>query len=263
MDASQRILADPLAIPLQAPGEALTGFGNTLVVAPHPDDESLACGGIIALLNARTGSDILRVLILTDGTGSHPHSRQFLAPARRKLRENETERALARLGCTDPRETVTFLGLPDGALPDAPGTPAFEQAAGEIARCLSAFAVRTVLVPWRRDPHRDHRAAFQLVTAAAASAACDAAPLRVIEYPVWIWERGEPDDAPRADETHAWRLDVSAVHEAKQAAIREHRSQLGLVIADDPTGFTLSPDMLEHFTRPWELFFESRHPLRA
>ena len=46
-----------------------------LVVAPHPDDESLACGGLIA--EARAQGRLVRVVIVSDGTGSHPASKAY------------------------------------------------------------------------------------------------------------------------------------------------------------------------------------------
>ncbi len=255
------LLAAPLEAPLLTPDEALADFGNTLIVAPHPDDETLGCGGIIALLCATLGVPGTRVLVLTDGVGSHPNSRQFPASARRNLREGETLQAMQRLGCEEAAGAVTFLGWPDGTLPDAPETVGFAQAQAAVAHCLKEFAIRTVLVPWRRDTHPDHRAAYQLVTAAVASAETTeepgAEPCRLIEYPLWIWERGAAEDAPQAAEARAWRLDVSTVLQAKRNAIQEHRSQLGQVIADDPAGFCLEPPMLAHFARPWELFLES------
>jgi hypothetical protein len=48
---------------------------SVVVVAPHPDDESIACGGLIALLARR--SVVVNVIIVTDGCGSHPNSSAY------------------------------------------------------------------------------------------------------------------------------------------------------------------------------------------
>src|SRR5580693_6225633 len=46
-----------------------------VVVAPHPDDESLACGGLIADACRQGGRG--KVVIVSDGGGSHPNSRAY------------------------------------------------------------------------------------------------------------------------------------------------------------------------------------------
>ena len=87
---SVTFLAAPAALPL-VPAETVRAWGKTLVVAPHPDDESLGCGGAIALLSG-FGCPV-HVLFISDGTGSHPNSRKFPPPALRALRESEAQNA--------------------------------------------------------------------------------------------------------------------------------------------------------------------------
>ena len=88
-------LTDAAAVPLLPP-EAVCSWGRTAVVAPHPDDESLGCGGAIALLT-RFGLSV-SVLFISDGTKSHPTSRKYPMLRLRDLRESEAREALARLG---------------------------------------------------------------------------------------------------------------------------------------------------------------------
>jgi LmbE family N-acetylglucosaminyl deacetylase len=101
-------LACPQSLPLLPP-ETTRSFGPTLVVAPHQDDESLGCGGTIALL--RAAGVPVRVLFISDGSGSHPGSRRYPPQALTALRNAEAREALALLG-VDPAES-TFLALPD------------------------------------------------------------------------------------------------------------------------------------------------------
>ena len=72
--------------------ETVLNWGKTLVVAPHPDDESLGCGGAIALLR-KFGREV-SVLTMSDGTLSHPNSVKFPPEKLRELRENEMLAAL-------------------------------------------------------------------------------------------------------------------------------------------------------------------------
>ena len=76
--------------------EALTGDGPLLVLAPHPDDESLGCGGIIA--EARARGHAVYVTVVTDGTASHPGSRTHTAARLQAVREKEVQAAVAELG---------------------------------------------------------------------------------------------------------------------------------------------------------------------
>lgn len=238
------VLSEPARHPLLPP-EAASTLGSVVVVAPHPDDESLGCGGLLALL-ADAGQRA-HVLVMTDGSRSHPHSRSHPAARLAAVREEETRDALAVLGL--PASAAHFLRFGDCALP-AEGTPAFHEAAAQLREMLAALAPGTLLAPWRRDPHCDHAATWRLLRAAVAQRP------RWLEYPVWAWAHAEGEAAPRADECHAWRLDISPVLARKQQAIARHRSQRGAVIHDDPGGFVLEPAMLAHFGRPWELYLE-------
>ena len=81
---------------------------------------------------------------------------------------------------------------------------------------------------------------------------------RLLEYPIWLWERTVAHRDPTAREVVGWRLDIGPVLERKRAAIEAHRSQLTDLIADAQFAFRLEPDFLANFARPWELFLEER-----
>jgi len=239
--------ADAAALPLRPP-ETVRSFGTTLVVAPHPDDESLGCGGAIGLLR-RYGQHV-HVVFVSDGVLSHPHSRRYPAARLRALREDEARGALDVLGV--PRARVSFLRLPDRGVPleDAPG---FADAVARLRAMVEKTAPATVLTPWRRDPHPDHRATSALVAAVLEGHG----GMRVLEYPIWLWLLAEDGDAPRpSDAMTPWRLDITPLLERKQEAIATHRSQTTDLIDDDPDGFRLEPEMLDHFAHPWEIYLE-------
>lgn len=233
---------------------------SALIVAPHPDDETLGCGGAIALLRKLNIS--VKVLVVSDGTQSHPNSIAYPSSALKKLRESESLAALAILG-VEP-EAVTFLGLPDGAVPlvlhqdevEADGEieeriPEDRNAIASICQYLSSLTPSIIFLPWRNDPHPDHRASWQLFTTACKN--MNYSP-RIIEYPIWDW-----DDKQRRDFSNsvsAWRLDISSVLELKKQAIAQYHSQISDLIDDDPQGFRLTPEMISNFTQPWEIYLE-------
>lgn len=226
--------------------ETLASQPSFLVVAPHPDDETLGCGGAIALL--RQLDLPVSVLVISDGTRSHPNSCKYPAPALKNLREQETVAALTLLAVEV--EAITFFELPDCGIP----TPEDSQYQDAIALCqdyLTHLASTTIFLPWRGDRHRDHRAAWKLID--DASQGLSYSP-RLIEYSIWSENLQKPD---RLNESvKAWRLDISNVVAQKQQAIAQYRSQTTNLIDEDPEGFCLAPEMLEKFARPWEVYLE-------
>ncbi len=242
------VLADVSALPLRT-AETIESWGKTLVVAPHPDDESLGCGGAIALL--RRFEIPVSVLTMSDGTLSHPNSKQFPAAVLRDLREREMLAALKILGVAE--KNATFLRFKDRSVPDDASTD-FAAAIEICSKYLHAVKPQTVLLPWRRDPHPDHRASTRIIFEATKSLSVKP---KILEYPVWIWELAETADAPRIEEVCAFRLDIGAAVRQKQAAIRAHESQTTDLIADDPHGFRLTPEILAHFAEPFEIYLES------
>lgn len=239
----QRLLPAYLSggrVPTQTLLPAALG-GPVWVIAPHPDDESLGCGGLIAELCGL--GTVLWALLLTDGSASHPGSREW--PARRLAtrRLGEWHAGLDRLGVHPKRRLA--LGLSDGRLPwprraEDALTPEADEAARAIRAALAVAPPATVLLPWRRDPHPDHRAAHALVQAALVGQR----GVRQLEYAVWLAERAAPEDLPQPGEVTGWEVRVERQLACKEAAIRAHRSQLGQLVCDDPDGFVLPQHMV-------------------
>ena len=242
---SRALLADPAALPVR--DISTIDRQRVLIVAPHPDDETLGCGGSIALL-CRKGYDV-NVLVISDGTGSHPNSPKYPAPALQSIRSQETIAALAILGVD--RSAISFLNLKDGAIPTITA-PTFPAAKARCQKYLSRILPDTIFIPWRSDPHPDHRATWQLIQAAILSLGI--AP-QLIEYPIWDWDPLQRQPA-NLTQIAGWRLEIGDVLDLKLQAIAIYKSQLGQLIDDDPDGFCLTAELLTNFTRPWEVYFE-------
>jgi len=228
--------------------ETVVGWGKTLVVAPHPDDESLGCGGAVALLR-KFGNEVT-VLTVSDGALSHPNSKKFPPLKLRDLRESETIAALEILGVS--ADKITFLRFPDGNVPGEHSND-FAAAVTLVRDYLKKVSPQTILLPWRRDPHPDHLASWQMVKAAIIEFGGD---YRVLEYPIWLWERAENADLPEEKNIKIRRLKINEAAVQKQAAIRAHASQTTDLIDDDPDGFQLSGEVLAHFDGAFEIYFE-------
>ena len=234
-------LAAADALPL-APLQDLAGPGGLVVVAPHPDDESLGCGGLIAA--ARAAGRRVRLVVVSDGCGSHTQSRLYPPETLRALREAETLRAVVILGLA--AEDVTFLRLPDAHVPS--DGPAAEAAAAAVVQAGAACGATAVFVTWRHDPHCDHTASALIVGLARPRLP----EVRVYEYPVWGWTL--PPETEVGPEPTGLRLDVSAYRETKVRAVAAHESQTTDLISDDPSGFRLEPAMIDRLCGPYERF---------
>ncbi|MCS0501257.1 PIG-L family deacetylase [Ancylobacter sp. GSK1Z-4-2] len=215
-----------------------------LVVAPHPDDESLGCGGLIA---ACRGNGLpVTIVFVSDGAGSHPHSRAFPPPRLAALRREEAMAAAHQLGVEESH--VHFIDLPDREVPTR--GPLAEEAIARIAGLGEGADV--VLVSWRHDPHCDHQASFELARQAVRR--LDGA--RLFEYPVWGLTLSplEPLDGPAPK---GCRVEVEAFLPAKRRAIAAHASQTTNLIHDDPKGFRLTPSLIALFDTRFETYFEA------
>ena len=195
-------------------------YGRVLVVAAHPDDETLGVGGLVADLADRGVA--LDVLVATDGERSHPvrgsRARHSLAAHRRA----EVERAVARLGGARP----THLGVPDGEL---------EHHADMVVDAVRARSDpdTLVLAPWIADGHADHDALGQACSAAVSHTGADLA-----YYPIWLWHWGSPDALPWPDVVASESSRVASWR--KRVALQEFPSQTtAWVDPRDPGAFTL------------------------
>ncbi|AZI32408.1 PIG-L deacetylase family protein [Kaistella carnis] len=230
-----------------APEHCVMGLGTTLIVAPHADDESLACGGVISLL--RKYNQTVYILLLSDGTLSHPNSVEYPAEKLRNLRENELLTAARALDV--PVENIIFCRYKDRQVPGLQN-PHFDQALSNMNKIIEIIGPQSIFVPWRKDPHPDHIAAYELIDNAATNGA------KIYEYAVWLNAIASAADFPSLNEIIPFKLDISSVLTKKQNAISAHQSQISDLITDDPEGFKLSPEMLAHFNQPYELFYISK-----
>lgn len=221
--------------------EILAGRHRVALLAPHPDDESLACGGLLARAFAGPGA---HVICLTDGSASHPGSTTWPGPRLAALRRAELICAIGHLGGSET--DLTWLGLKDGALSSE--DPA--ALAARLDAILARQGIRHVLAPAPQDHHADHKATARLAVHLRARRP----DWRFYCYPVWSrWD--EPDFARMIAGLGPETLDPDPMRARKRAAIEAHRSQLGQVVTDDPGGFVLPSQMVATFLAEHEIFW--------
>ncbi len=226
---------------------AVPGNGRRMVVvAAHPDDETLGAGGLIAMA-ARNGARI-DVIVATDGEASHPasptHNPAQLAARRRA-------EVVAAISSLDFAAGVIQLYLPDGLL-DRNQEP-LEQAID------LALAPGSLLVtPWHGDRHPDHEACAR----AAETVLASRPDVEHWQYPIWAWHWADPDGAPWSWES-VGRIDLDAgANSAKQTAIGFHVSQSEALSDLGGDEAILSESFLAHFRRPYEIFLLESSPIK-
>jgi LmbE family N-acetylglucosaminyl deacetylase len=218
--------------------DLLFSHGNRLVViAPHPDDEILACGGLLAM-RAAAGVQSL-VVAVTDGEASHGDVDDTARTKLGLLRASESNTGLLALGVAPA--SVVRLHVADGDV------ARWEQ---KIALQIQALLAPSdiVVTTWRLDGHPDHEA-----VARAAQLACSPNGCKLLQAPVWMWHWAEPGDTRVPwNNLVAVNLPAQAIS-AKQRALQCHQSQLAPRHADlDPV---LIPSIVERSLRQHEYFF--------
>ena len=221
-----------------ASADALLGGRPLLVLAPHPDDESLGCGALLAHAFAGPGA---LVICLTDGAASHPGSRAVPPDRLAAIRQGEMLEAVRLLGGT--ARDVAFLDAPDAGL--APSAAL----AGRVADLARSGGAGLLLAPSPLDPHRDHVAGATIGRDVAGLVPA----LRLAFYPVWSRWHGR-GRAPVPPGTSAMRLPLGLHATRKARAIAAHRSQAGLVVPDDPAGFEMPPGFADFFATRDEVY---------
>lgn len=213
---------------------------RAVIVAPHPDDEVLGCGGLLQQL-AALGRSIL-IVSVTDGSASHPGSQRWPAKRLSVVRPQESAQALHRLGL--PLHSLQWLR---GGFADS-GVAQQEVQLGEfLRRYLRPDDV--VFSTWREDGHSDHEAVGRASYLAAQASGC-----AFHELPIWTWHWASPEDSQIPWE-RARKLNLSAQMVArKRHAAHAFASQLQ---GDPDIGLApvLAPYVLERLLRPFEVVF--------
>ena len=235
---------------------AQTTSRSCLVVAPHPDDETIACGATICRKTA-AGADVT-IVVVSDGSRSHD-SQALTLEEIRAIRKAEADQAAERLGISGP---VRFLDFEDGALPSVVGPVAHR-----LGELISELRPDEVFSPHVAEPHPDHSAVASAVRQAVASS--EIAPA-LWEYGVWMWSAwpwsGQGGLSTRVREpwrplftSSVVRVSTSGRLECKRHALDAYASQMTQF-----RGYSdwkpLPAAFLARFFEPYELFFPVPNP---
>jgi LmbE family N-acetylglucosaminyl deacetylase len=241
------------SLPRVAPAD-LRPAGRVVVVAPHPDDETLGAGGTLAAWAGAVDLEVT-VVAVTDGEGSHPGSPTLRPEELAVRRHDERRRALAVLGLDDPTagdaaersSTVAIVraGLPDGGVAGHRGA---------LAEVLDAVLTpgATVLAPVPGDGHPDHDVVAEVAGEVAARRG-----VALWCYAVWLWHWADPGTDRPADGAVAVAV-PDAARRAKQDAVACFTTQVRPLSPDPRDAAILPPDVLARLLREVEVLWGTR-----
>jgi len=205
-------------------GLSLAKHDRVLVLAPHPDDESIATGGV--LLRAASAGAAVRILYLTEGENNPWAQRategrwRISADDRRRWgarRRGEAIEALKTLGFS--AGVARFMGFPDQRLTNLLADPG--DALVRLAKEVRAWGPTVLFVPSLADRHPDHSATAVMAQLILTDGERAARP-RVCVYMV------HESVVRRRRKNLAWLALAPEEREAKRRAILCHASQLRL-----------------------------------
>ena len=213
---------------------------RAVIIAPHPDDEVLGCGGLLQLLAA--AGRPLQLISVTDGSASHPGSERWPVERLSVIRPQESAEALRRLGL--PMHRLKWLR---GGFTDTQVAAQEQQLRTFIESHLRPNDV--VFTTWREDGHCDHEAVGRASAEAArqVGATCH-------ELPVWTWHWATPEDAFVPWQRARKILLTPAQVARKRHAVHAFASQLE---GDAQAGLApvLAPYVIDRLLQPFEVVF--------
>jgi LmbE family N-acetylglucosaminyl deacetylase len=214
-----------------------TGTRSCLVLAPHPDDETLGCGATI--MRKLDAGSAVHIAVVTDGATWPP---QRSAQENIATRSAELHAATGILGVNP--NSVSQLGLPETNLHQVE-----EQLLDAVSDMVAAHRPDEVFATSEADPHQDHAA-----LASAVRRVLTGTGTRLLAYPIWQWERPRRWLRTWSGGGRPEVVRTDGYVSRKQRAIAVYRSQLSTQ-AGGEFEVGLKPWFVRRFVGRFEMFF--------
>lgn len=199
---------------------------RSVVFAPHPDDETLGCGGTIARMTDLETE--VHIVFVTDGASSSGERLPKYELA--SIRRQEAIEASRRLGV--PPSRLHFLNAADGSL-KTERTKSQE----EISHILEVHRPEQIFAPYHREPPPDHWVTFEIVKD-AADECLDRLPL--YGYPIWFWLRWPFADISLSLNWHSLSSELRKALRGAQGIFLELKHHVDIEDVLDRKRFALS-----------------------
>jgi len=199
-------------------GDPNTAFkGRILIVAPHMDDEALACGGLIARISNK---ERIFILYATDGTRSPSPiipGLDSITTELGKIRENESLTAMKYLGI--PEKNINFLGLPEANL-----RKYLSKLQKLLLEVIQVINPDFIFIPFRYDRHPDHLSVNHVLSLAQKNGLFKSQLIEYFVYYRWrLLPQGDIRKYIRAE--NLVYIDISDVSQLKRTALNFYKSQ--------------------------------------
>jgi LmbE family N-acetylglucosaminyl deacetylase len=183
---------------------------NVVVVAPHPDDETLGCGG--TLLRHKEQGDAVHWIIVTEMLEEHGFSPERIAARDREIQEVAERYAF---------QSVVRLGFPTTKLDEIP----MSELVGKMSEAFQNIRPNILYVPYRGDVHTDHQYVFD------AAVSCS----KWFRYPyvekILVYETLSETDFGMDPDTNGFRpnvyVDISRFLDQKLKIMQVYQSEIG------------------------------------
>ncbi|MEX0604399.1 MAG: PIG-L family deacetylase [Marinobacter sp.] len=232
---------EPVGRPSQQDVIPISALGPVLIASPHPDDETLGCGGLIARCAEITCP--VSVLSMTNGEGSHPGDKAWEENLG-NIRKLEQHSALETLGLKKP--DIISLALSDGGLEQLKGEM-YKRVVAVIQDVMQSRRIRTVFVPAIDDCHADHRQTAHFLFEAVSKFP----KMHFFSYQIW------PPAVRSAQVTASemsYCLNISDIVCVKRRAIHQHQSQLNPINTAHAEGFRMPPKLIKEKLKAYESY---------
>ncbi len=210
---------------------------RAIVFSPHQDDETIGCGGMIAL--KRSQGIPVKVVFITDGRYGKPD--WIKADNVVQYRQHEANTALDILGIEQSQ--TQFLDEADGSLTEL-SPEKRNLLISKLVEIIQTFEAQEVYVPHHNDGHPDHEATYSLVRSAIETSKMQ---VELLQYPIWmLWRSPLSSHGYLQKTSNAYRLFIGNCQEKKQQAIAIYKSQTP----------NLPSSLKQSIFSPHEMFFK-------
>ncbi len=197
---------------------------TTIVFTPHPDDETLGCGGTIAK-RVSEGYEV-RIVVMTDGRHAFSRALKMKAnpsPEELKLiRIEEMMRAAEILGVTEDK--VTLLNIEDGTLEENS-----KEAEKRVTQIMNETRPTDVFIPYEKDHHADHRATNRIVRSSIKKLGLSVTKYQYSVYQKYSRLRPILDRFFRFFRRNLVEVDISDFLSVKKKAMKQFKSEITII----------------------------------